>query len=353
MAKEEEKLGGAKAGVIRDLTREGLDIEANDDTFPEWTSAELSAALSGKTVIDNSDNIVINFRKASSGEPMPYAGEINGVTVYFNAKGRTDDGTIKLALATTVISNKGTQGEAQTRSGDAAEFIMNSLNFKEQIALRVLPSIIHHEQKPLSYDDSKIKLLVSQSFRIAVEFQNRAIMFRKAEQGGGGSGGVDIDTESLTDNTEKLLYNISEYLKNGVAIKGSTELGASAVRTEVKDLDIVTNSYDVPAIKNNEGALIDIDIKVGIYKKKYIRFEVTDYMIYSDLYILLELKVKEESTPEQVVTKKVSITIPKGSIVYIGELNPADDVAEITEIVSKTIKGKGNNDLNKYKLISA
>jgi hypothetical protein len=38
--------------------------------------------------------------------------------------------------------------------------------------------------------------------------------------------------------------------------------------------------------------------------------------------------------------------------VYIGELNPADDVAEITEIVSKTIKGKGNNDLNKYKLIS-
>jgi hypothetical protein len=64
------------------------------------------------------------------------------------------------------------------------------------------------------------------------------------------------------------------------------------------------------------------------------------------------LKVKEESTLEQVVTKKVSITIPKGSIVYIGELNPADDVAEITEIVSKTIKGKGNNDLNKYKLIS-
>ena len=113
MAKEEEKLGGAKAGVIRDLTREGLDIEANDDTFPEWTSAELSAALSGKTVIDNSDNIVINFRKASSGEPMPYAGEINGVTVYFNAKGRTDGGTIKLALATIVISHKGTQGETQ------------------------------------------------------------------------------------------------------------------------------------------------------------------------------------------------------------------------------------------------
>lgn len=202
MANEEANLG-----AVRDLTIEGLNIESADEF-------ELTAALSGKTLIDNSGNIVLNFRKSTAG-PMPYVGEINGVSVHFNSKGETNDGTITLSLATTTIDNKGTQGDSQTRSGDQEEFVMNYLNFKEQVALRVLASIIHHEQNPLGYDDSKIKLIVSQAFRVAVEFQNRAIMFRKEEQGGGiPEEQIDIDPDTLTSNTDRLLYNINASLND-------------------------------------------------------------------------------------------------------------------------------------------
>ena len=180
MAKEE----AMKLAAMRDLTKEGLDIEAADSEYTPFTDKELDSALSGKTIVSNTGKIVTSFKKAPAGSILPYVGNVDGEPVYFNKEGVALDGT-KLSLATTTISNKGTQGEAQTRSEDEAEFVMNSLNFKEQVALRVLAAIIHHENAPLDYDDPKIKLIVSQSFRIAIEFQNRAIMFRKEEQGGG------------------------------------------------------------------------------------------------------------------------------------------------------------------------
>jgi hypothetical protein len=205
----------------------------------------LDSALSGKTIVSNTGKIVTSFKKAPAGSILPYVGNVDGEPVYFNKEGVALDGT-KLSLATTTISNKGTQGEAQTRSEDEAEFVMNSLNFKEQVALRVLAAIIHHENTPLDYDDSKIKLIVSQSFRIAIEFQNRAIMFRKEEQGGGGeTGEVDVDPESLNTNTERILYNINENLKNGIAIKNAededlTVKVGDTVTVDVQDSNLAT-----------------------------------------------------------------------------------------------------------------
>lgn len=231
MTKEELKLG-----ATRDLTKEGLDIEAVDPSYRPFTDNELNLALRGKTTVTNSGDVVTSFRKASPGAILPYVGNVNGEQVFFSKEGISNTG-IRLSLATTVIINKGTQGETQTRS-DEAEFIMNSLNYKEQVALRVLAAIIKHEEAPLDYDDSKIKLLVSQSFRIAVEFQNRAIMFRKEEQGGGGSGEVDVDPDSLANNTEKILYNISEHLKSGVAIKNADDENLTVEVNGTVDVDI-------------------------------------------------------------------------------------------------------------------
>jgi len=240
MTKEELKLG-----ATRDLTKEGLDIEAADSEYTPFTDKELTSALLGKTIVSNTGKVITSFKKAPAGSILPYVGNIDGEPVYFNKEGVALDGT-KLSLATTTISNKGTQGEAQTRSEDEAEFVMNSLNFKEQIALRVLAAIIHHENAPLDYDDSKIKLIVSQSFRIAIEFQNRAIMFRKEEQGGGSeTGEVDVDPESLNSNTEKILYNINENLKNGIAIKNAededlTVKVGDTVAVDIQDSNLAT-----------------------------------------------------------------------------------------------------------------
>ena len=207
MTKEEAKLR-----ATRDLTKEGLDIEAADSEYTPFTDEELDSALSGKTIVSNTGKIVTSFKKAPAGSVLPYVGNVDGELVYFSKEGVALDGT-KLSLATTTISNKGTQGEAQTRSGDEAEFIMNSLNFKEQAAVKALAAIIGLEGKPLDYDDSKIKLMVAMAFRIAVEFQNRAIEFRKKEDPIEENEDIDIDISELTSISDKLLYNLINSLR--------------------------------------------------------------------------------------------------------------------------------------------
>lgn len=246
--------------VARDLTIQDLDIEAVDTEFSPMSDDDLSAALNGKTLVSNTDQVVLNFRKASAGAPLPYVGEVDGKQVYFNKAGVSRDGNIRLSLGTSTINNKGTQGEAQTRGdGESAEtFVMNSLNYKEQVALRALAAIIKHEPNPLGYDDAKIKLLVSTAFRVAVEFQNRAILFRKAEEGGGSSDTqVDVDADSLANNTEKLLYNINESLKNGVAIKGEkVASGASATPIQMKVTE-VTEIKKITAMPTTTHVTVD------------------------------------------------------------------------------------------------
>lgn len=223
------------------------------------TDEERNKGLTGKTLLAGSTasgggtvGFVLNFRKSNAGDPMPYVGEVNGEVVYFNAKGRSRDGSIQLALAGGSVSNTGTQGESQTRSVDSETFVMNSLNYKEQVALRVLAAMIKHEPNPCGYDDPKIQMLVSMSFRVAIEFQNRAIEFRKAESGGGGgSSEVDVDPDSLNSNTEKLLYNINESLKTGVAIKGETvEAGGTATPIQMKVTEMPTTTVQVSGTPN-------------------------------------------------------------------------------------------------------
>lgn len=252
MANEELQ---AQSRAVRDLTREGLDIAPVDDSFPALTQDELTAAASGKTIIDNSSNIVLNFRKSGAGAPLPYMGEINGITVYFDNKGVSRDGTIKLSLASTSIDNKGTQGEEQTRSEDKAGFVMNSLNYKEQVAVKCLAAIIKQEPNPLGYDDAKIKLMVSTAFRFAVEFQNRAILFRKEEDASKTQPavGVDVDADTLTTNTDKILYNINENLKSGIVVKGEAQtLGGTITPLKIK----VT---ELPEIKFDEALNVNVE----------------------------------------------------------------------------------------------
>jgi hypothetical protein len=70
--------------VARDLTIQDLDIEAVDTEFSPMSDDDLSAALNGKTLVSNTDQVVLNFRKASAGAPLPYVGEVDGKQVYIN-----------------------------------------------------------------------------------------------------------------------------------------------------------------------------------------------------------------------------------------------------------------------------
>lgn len=301
------------------------------------TDEERNKGLTGKTLLAGSTasgggtvGFVLNFRKSNAGDPMPYVGEVNGEVVYFNAKGRSRDGSIQLALAGGSVSNTGTQGESQTRSDDSETFVMNSLNYKEQVALRVLAAMIKHESNPCGYDDPKIQMLVSMSFRVAIEFQNRAIEFRQAESITPGGGGVDVDTDSLADNTEKLLYNLVDILKEGIAVQGKSGNG-------VTPLQININKTPIEKVSST------ISIKAAIFETKYIRFRFTSNMAYSDVSVYVECAVKEGETTD---TRKVGFVLRKGTVAVVEELD--DKVTEITSITSVSIRGKDVSDNNNY-----
>jgi hypothetical protein len=187
------------------------------------TEEELNKGLSGKSLLvgstaegGTSEGFLLNFRKSEANDPLPYVGELNGDIIYFDKTGKSRDGSLQIAIAESAIANTGERGDSQTRSegGSSSTFVMNSLNYREQVALRVLQAIIGHEPNPLGYDDPKIMNIVASAFRVAVEFQNRAIKFRQ-EESSSGSGDVEVDIDSLADNTEKLLYNLVNTLKEG------------------------------------------------------------------------------------------------------------------------------------------
>jgi len=292
------------------------------------TKEELSKGLSGKSLLVGSTaegggslGFLLNFRKAKPNDPLPYVGEYDGDIIYFDEKGRSRDGNMQIALSESAIANTGSRGDSQTRSGsgDSATFVMNSLNYREQVALKVLQAIIGHEPNPLGYDDSKIMNLVAMAFRISVEFKNRAIEFRQEETSGGGgeeSGEVEVDIESLADNTEKLLYNLVNTLKEGVAIQSSTE--------ETEDT---------------------IHIKVAIYEDLYIRFRFTNHMAYSDISVYVECNVREGETSS---TRQCGFILRKGTVSVVESVDFYEKITSITSITLVAIRGKGVEDTNTY-----
>lgn len=188
---------------------------------------DLNAALAGATlVVDGHDTwIVTDFGEASVGAPMPYQAVVKGKITYFSYTGVSRDGTMTLLISDAKIDDSiaTIRGGTITRSSGASEtsYTLISLNYREQVAVRMLQAMLPTMGNALSFDDGKIKNLVARAFYIATEFTNQAISIRNvnnSEQ----EIGIDVDPDKLTDYTDQILYNISQILKNGIAVKGET-----------------------------------------------------------------------------------------------------------------------------------
>lgn len=258
-----------------------------------------------------------------------------------------------LYMVTAVMGSDGAVGDrisraAGTPGASDAIAVLNNIEPRDQFAVQALNAMLIHTDHPETFDDAKCLMYSRAAYRWAQAMMIAAADSREG-QSAAPSTGVTVDTGDLQSNTEKLLFNIGEYMKDGIAIKGSTLLGASPVKTKVSGLESITEAYDIPTIVDSSNNPVTINIQVSIFKQKYIRFEVPTYMVYSNLSILLELDAKEGTTQ---VRRKVSFILPKGSVVYIAELNPVDAITEITSINSKVIKGQGGNDHNTYALVN-
>ena len=224
-----------------------------------------------------------------------------------------------LQMVTADMGDTGAVGGAITRSSGSSgaghddQAILTNIEPRDQFAVQVLNAMLIHAEHPEAFDDAKCLMYSRAAYRWA-----QAMMISAADSREGQSTtpstGIDVNSGDLQSNTEKLLYNIGEYMKNGMAVKN------------------VTEAYNVPTIQGG------ITITASIFKQKFIRFEVST-MVYSDVSVYLTLTTNDGA-------RNVGYIIPRGSVVVLMPLD--ESVTSITTIDSKSIRGKGGNDPNTY-----
>lgn len=115
------------------------------------------------------------------------------------------------------------EGEV-TSEGETTEpdniFSIATLQPREEVAMSCLNAMLSHYDTPLNIDNTKIKQLVSKSYMFAQEFINQAVLYREKETTSSTAESnkyASIDANSLSSDTDKLLYNIATAIINFMA----------------------------------------------------------------------------------------------------------------------------------------
>ena len=109
-----------------------------------------------------------------------------------------------------------------TEESDKKEeiFSIATLQPREEVAASCLQSMLQQYENPLNIDNTKIKQLVSKSYLFAQEFINQAVLYREKETTSAtveNNKYASVDSDSLSSDTDKLLYNIATAINNFIA----------------------------------------------------------------------------------------------------------------------------------------
>lgn len=99
-------------------------------------------------------------------------------------------------------------------------FSIATLQPREEVAASCLQAMLQKYTNPLNIDNTKIKQLVSKSFLFAQEFINQAVLYREKETTSAtveNNKYASVDSDSLSSDTDKLLYNIATAINNFIA----------------------------------------------------------------------------------------------------------------------------------------
>lgn len=99
-------------------------------------------------------------------------------------------------------------------------FSIATLQPREEVAASCLQAMLQKYTNPLNIDNTKIKQLVSKSFLFAQEFINQAVLYREKETTSAtveNNKYASVDSDSLSNDTDKLLYNIATAINNFIA----------------------------------------------------------------------------------------------------------------------------------------
>nr|DAE77188.1 MAG TPA: hypothetical protein [Caudoviricetes sp.] len=109
-----------------------------------------------------------------------------------------------------------------TEESDKTEeiFSISTLQPREEVAASCLQAMLQKYENPLNIDNTKIKQLVSKSYLFAQEFINQAVLYREKETTSAtveNNKYASVDSDSLSSDTDKLLYNIATAINNFIA----------------------------------------------------------------------------------------------------------------------------------------
>lgn len=371
----------------------------------DWVEFSLSDALAGTLVgFPQTNKYDLTYTGVLKGPGPIYKLAIGGYNLKVDQNGVVKEVTPSttvssswvnqtLSLVRTSMGSDGAVGSSVTRSsgssgtGHSATAVLSTMEPRDHFAMNVLNAMLVHMEMPESKDDATMIKYCRAAYLWA-----QAMMIAAADSREGTSEStapsttVDIKSDDLQSNMEKILYNMAEYMKKGVAIKGETVAqGQTAVpiitkldpNSEIKEVKKVTDIPGLTSINSTLGTtntrlssiyseldyietdmenintsiqditkvpdVGSITIKASIFQSKYLRFEFNSDMAYSDVSVILELSVSEGSTT---ATRKVGYVIPKGSVVVIEELDA--EVTSISSITSASVRGQGVNDTNTY-----
>ena len=123
------------------------------------------------------------------------------------------------AIATASEVDEATSEESQQDSIEEI-FSIATLQPREEVAASCLQSMLQQYENPLNIDNTKMKQLVSKSFLFAQEFINQAVLYREKETTSAtveNNKYASVDSDSLSSDTDKLLYNIATAMNNFIA----------------------------------------------------------------------------------------------------------------------------------------
>lgn len=218
--------GGASLGTKIDGE---IVLSTYIDIFPIATNMYMGYVMFNNNLHQlfyfDSDGNLYNQSKTKVGIAYIVDSNITKTTGTKLVRETTSDGTSNArpyprnAVATASEVDETSSEESQQDTTEEI-FSIATLQPREEVAASCLQSMLQQYENPLNIDNTKIKQLVSKSYLFAQEFINQAVLYREKETTSAtveNNKYASVDSDSLSSDTDKLLYNISTAITNFIA----------------------------------------------------------------------------------------------------------------------------------------
>lgn len=239
--------------TISTVTRPDFQVVDSVDTVKvtpvvklEKSTFNLGQALNGVSVgfyLKGELVPVLGFRENDLNDPAKsYVGTVDGVSYYFNNLGGCSDldpdHTLQMLNVEIPVKRDTVASRGDSESTESIE--ISSLQPREQFALAAMQSIINKIDTPiLLLDGYKITQISTLAFNIANSMMNFSAEYRaKTEHPTEPADTITVDGNTLSTNSEKIMYNIASHLES---VKKSLDI----LNTTFKDQEAKVKKVNV------------------------------------------------------------------------------------------------------------